>query len=135
MSTQLVPYLNFPGNTREAMTYYQQIFGGQLDVLTFADYHMEGMPPDGTMHAYLRADGFSIAASDAMPGAEQTWGGTRVYLAFMATDEETSRSWFDKLAADGSVGMPLEQQVWGALYGVLKDKYGLEWMFNIGPAE
>jgi len=131
-TTTLVPYLNFPGNTREAMEFYQSVFGGKLDVITFADFHVDGMPPEGTMHAYLRADGFNIAASDAMPGAETTWGGTRVYLAFM-TEDEGILPWFDALAEGGSVSQPLEQQAWGASYGLVTDRFGLEWMFNVGP--
>jgi PhnB protein len=133
MPTSLVPYLNFPGNAREAMEFYQSIFGGTLEVVTFADFNLDGMPPDGTMHAYLKADGFNIAASDAMPGAESTWGGTRVYLSFMG-DDESIVAWFDKLAEGGEVGQPLARQVWGASYGLVKDKFGLEWMFNIGPS-
>ena len=42
---------------------------------------------------------------------------------------------FDALAADGSVGMPLEKQVWGDIYGLVKDKYGIEWMFNVSAPE
>ena len=133
MALSLVPYLNFPGNTREAMTYYQSIFGGKLDISTFADFGAEG-PPDGTMHSYLSQNGFELMASDAMPGSEETWGGTRVYLSFMGDDEDKLKGWFEALAADGSIGMPLERQVWGDTYGLVKDKYGLEWMFNISAA-
>lgn len=132
MSFQLVPYLNFPaGTTREAMTYYQGVFGGRLDISTFGEFGMEGAPADGVMHSQLVADQFTLMASDAMPGAEGTWGGTRVYLAFMGDGLETLTGWFDALAADGKVGMPLEKQVWGDTYGILMDKYGLEWMFSI----
>jgi PhnB protein len=130
MSLSLVPYLNFPGNTREAMTYYQSIFGGKLDITTFADFGVEG-PPDGTMHSYLSGSGFELMASDAMTGAEETWGGTRVYLSFMGDEVDKLKGWFDALAADGRVGMPLEKQVWGDTYGLVMDRYGLEWMFNI----
>ncbi len=67
MSVSLVPYLNFPsGKTREAMTYYQDVFGGELSVNTFAEFGMEGMPPDGVMHAQLITDQFTVMASDAI---------------------------------------------------------------------
>lgn len=124
-------YLNFPGNSREAMTYYQDIFGGTLEILTFGSMSMQGMPDDGTAHAALVTDHFSLFASDAMPGAEHTWGGTRVYLAFMGDDEATLRAWWERLAADGEIGMPLERQAWGDTFGLLKDRFGLEWMFNV----
>jgi PhnB protein len=135
MSASLVPYLNFPGNAREAMTFYQSVFGGKLDVTTFGEFGMEGAPADGTMHSFLDADGFQLAASDAMPGAEDTWGGTRVYLCFMGDDLDKLTGWFNALAAGGSVGMPLEKQAWGDTYGIVKDKYGLEWMVNISAPQ
>jgi len=136
MSIALGPYLNFPqGVTREAMTFYQSVFGGKLDISTFGDYGMEGVPADGVMHAMLTADSFSLMASDAMPGSEDQWGGTRIYLTFYGDDVDTLSGWFGKLADGGSVGTPLEKMVWGDTYGILKDKYGIEWMFNISDAQ
>ena len=136
MSISLAPYLNFAqGQTREAMTFYQSVFGGKLDISTFGDFHMEGMPADGVMHAMLSCDSFTFMASDAMPGSENQWGGTRVYLTFFGDDLATLTGWFDKLAEGGSVGSALEPMPWGDTYGVLMDKYGLEWMFNISSPE
>ncbi len=68
MAISMNPYLNFAGNAREAMTYYQGIFGGKLEIMNFSDVPMEGMPAEGTMHAALVHDNFTIMASDAMPG-------------------------------------------------------------------
>jgi PhnB protein len=136
MSISLAPYLNFAqGQTREAMTFYESVFGGKLSIMTFGDYQMEGMPADGVMHAQLDCDSFSFMASDAMPGSENQWGGTRVYLTFYGDDLGTLSGWFDGLAAGGSVGTALEKMVWGDTYGVLKDKFGIEWMFNISTPQ
>ncbi len=135
MTITVNPYLNFAGNTREAMTYYQSVFGGELQVLTFGDFGMADMPADGTMHAALIHPNFTVMASDAQPGAEQTWGGTRNYIAFMGDDVDTLQGWYDALAADGTAGMPLQKQVWGDMYGDVKDKFGIEWMFNIALPE
>lgn len=136
MSLSLVPYLNFPpGTTREAMAFYQGIFGGELTINTFSEFGMEGMPADGTMHSQLVTGQFTLMASDAMPGADATWGGTRVYLAFMGDELDTLQGWFAALAVDGRVGMPLEKQVWGDTYGLVMDRFGLEWMFNISSPQ
>ncbi|MFT4215750.1 MAG: VOC family protein [Micropruina sp.] len=136
MAISLSPYLNFAGNGREAMTYYQGVFGGELQLFGYAAFGMKDMPEDGLMHGQLEVGaGLTIMASDAMPGAEQTWGGTRVYCSFFGDDLETQQRWFDALAADGSVGMPLEKQVWGDIYGLVMDKYGIEWMFNVSVPE
>jgi len=132
MAASLAPYLNFPqGRTREAMEFYHSVLGGRLDITTFGDFKMADLPADGVMHAALVADGFTVYASDAMPGSEDQWGGTRIYCAIMGDDVDTLTGWFHGLAEGGSVGMPLEKQMWGDMYGVLKDKFGIEWMFNI----
>ena len=135
MSVTMNPYLNFAGNTREAMEFYQSIFGGDLAVSSFADFGMADMPTDGTMHAALTTPDFVIMASDAMPGAEATWGGTRNYISLGGTDAAQLRDWFERLAEGGNVGMALEPQVWGATFGICMDKYGIEWMVSINPSE
>ena len=135
MSIQLVAYANFAGNAREAMTYYQKVFGGKLTIAGFAGFGLQDLPADGTMHAELVTDWFTIMASDAMPGAEQTWGGTRVYVAFMGDEADAMLGWYHRLAEDGRPGMPLEKQAWGDMYGDVMDKFGIEWMFNISTPQ
>jgi len=135
MAITLTPYLNFAGNGREALTYYHGIFGGELQMVGFNEYGMPEMPDDGLMHGELTVDGFSIMGSDARQGAEQAWGDTRVYSSFFGDDLDTMTGWFDALAADGSVGMPLEKQVWGDVYGTVTDKFGIEWTFNVSEPE
>lgn len=131
MAITLNAYLNFAGNSRDAMTYYQTIFGGELTILSFGEMGVTELPADGTMHARLATPEFTIMASDAMPGAEKTWGGTRVYLCFGGDEVDRLTGWYEKLASDGKAGMPLEKQVWGDTYGDVMDKFGIEWMFNI----
>ncbi len=135
MSITMSPYLNFPGNSREAMTHYQQIFGGDLNFFTFGDFGITDFPADGTMHAALTTEHFALFASDAMPGAEATWGGTRNYISFMGDDLPTLTTWFNALAEGGTIGQPLERQSWGDVYGIVMDKYGIEWMVNCAAPE
>ena len=85
------PYLNFAADAREAMEFYQSIFGGELSVVSFSDAQMdEEMPSSGTMHAMLTTPDFVFLASDAMLGAEETWGGTRNYISLGSTDRSCS---------------------------------------------
>ncbi|PFG18330.1 PhnB protein [Propionicimonas paludicola] len=131
MTTKLVPYLNFPGNTREALTFYQSVFGGELILHTFAQFGVTDMPADGIMHGELTSEEISLAASDAMPGDEAKWGTTRIYLAVMGDDLATQEGWFTALAEGGEIVVKLERQVWDDVYGQVKDRFGMEWMFNI----
>ena len=68
MASRLNPYISFNGDARQAMEFYQTVFGGTLDVNTFADF---GQPdaPDGIMHSQLESDnGFTLMASDTPEG-------------------------------------------------------------------
>jgi len=131
MNTTVTPYLNFPGNTAEAMHFYQGIFGGELDILTFSDFQVADMPPQGIMHSHLHTDSFAFSAADAQPGSEADWGSSRISMAIMGDDLDTISGWFDALAEGGSVGQALSSHVWGDVYGQVTDKYGIGWMFNI----
>ena len=134
MTISLDPYLNFAGNAREAMEFYQSIFGGELTISTFGEYGIEGVPADGIMHAQLVTPAFTIMASDALAGAEQEWAGSRIHLALMGDDLDLLTGWYERLAADGTPGQPLQAQVWGDTYGDVKDRFGIEWLFNISAA-
>ncbi|GAA2180868.1 VOC family protein [Brooklawnia cerclae] len=132
------PYLSFNGNAREATTFYQEVFGGKLTVSTFGEYGADGMPPEGVMHAELATDHFVLYASDAFTGSAETWRGQRIALALMGdepgTDLELATRWFDRLAVDGTIGQPLAEQLWGDVYGQVTDKYGIDWMVDVGQA-
>ena len=137
MSTRLNPYLTFPGTAREAMTFYQSVFGGTLEVMTFADAGAEGVPdPQQVMHAYLESpSGYVLMASDLPPGTEHQPGSSiSVSLSGDATGE--LRGYWSALTADGTVTMPLELQMWGDEFGACTDRFGVSWMVNIaGPGQ
>ena len=66
------PHLSLPpGGTREAMTFYQSVFGGKLEISTFGDFNLPDMPADGVMHGALTTDAFSFMAAAAGPGADR----------------------------------------------------------------
>ena len=132
MSARLNPYLNFPGTAREAMQFYEQVFGGTLTVMTFADAGAEGVPdPSQVMHAMLETpQGHTLMASDLPPGAEHQ-PGTAVAVSLSGDDAEELRRQWEGLSADGTVTMPLERQMWGDDFGACTDRFGVHWMVNI----
>lgn len=138
MNTTLVPYLNFDGQSAEAMQFYQSIFGGELNVQTFAEAGMaaEGELGGRAMHAELKSEAMSIMASDTHPEHSLPLvAGNNVHLSLIGSDESTLRRYFDQLAGGGRIDMPLERQFWGDLFGMLTDKFGVHWMVNISSAE
>jgi PhnB protein len=129
MASRLNPYLNFQSNAREAIEFYRDVFGGELNVMTFGD--MGGEPADGVMHAQLETPaGFTLMASDAPPGETLSPGGT-VHISLSGDDTAELTGYFEKLSDGGTVVDGLKQQVWGDTFGMLVDRFGIGWLVNI----
>jgi len=126
-----IPYLNFDGNTREAMEFYQKCTGGSLRIQSFGDAKIPGPPgsENRTMHAHLQGGSAVLMASDTMPGHPFRQGSNVHINVDCDTVEEIERLF--KAFSDGAnVTMPLADQFWGAKFGMLTDKFGVNWMFN-----
>lgn len=134
MANELNGYLQFQSEAREAMTFYQSIFGGELEVNTFGEFGMEGEIADGIMHSKLTTPDFAFMASDTPPGMDYSPGGS-VSMCLSGEDEPQLTEWYQKLADGGQVGMKLEKQMWGDMYGDCTDKYGIKWMMNINQPQ
>ncbi|WPP53031.1 VOC family protein [Catalinimonas niigatensis] len=128
----LNPYLFFDANCREAMQFYQNIFGGELTVQTFGE--LDKSTPedlkDRVMHANLMGGEVEFFASDAMDSSPL--GSGKISMTLHGSDEEKLRKMFEQLSEGGKVNQALERQVWGDIYGDLIDKYDVNWMVNIG---
>ena len=137
MAVRLDPYLSFRDNAREAMAFYQGVFGGDLTVNTFADYHAspDHSEDDKIMHAVLEAPtGIKFMASDT-PNNMEYAPGRDFSMSLSGEDETELRGYFDKLGEGGAVGMPLEQAPWGDTFGMLTDRFGVRWLVNISKSE
>lgn len=132
----LNPYLNFKGNTEEAFNFYKSVFGGEfLTLQRFKD------TPDGDkiaeadrdkiMHVALPIGGNILMATDALESMGQHLQvGTNISLSVDAASEAEAEKIFQALSAGGKVEMPLEKAFWGALFGMLTDRFGIQWMVN-----
>lgn len=139
MGALLNPYLNFlDGKTREAMEFYQSILGGDLNVMTFGDMGVEGPAAPQVMHSSLATPaGFTIFAADAPAEFVQITVGDNISVS-MSGDAESAddlRSWFTQLMEGGTLTMELGVQAWGDEFGSGTDKYGINWLVNISPAQ
>lgn len=134
------PYLNFNGNTEEAFNFYRSVFGGEfLVVQRFKDAPgCEGMKPDDLeklMHIALPIGGNILMGTDVMPPMPQATFGSGFSISVDAESEEDAHQLYEKLSAGGTIKMPLEKMFWGALFGMLQDKYGIQWMINYDGSE
>lgn len=131
----LYPYLVFSGTARQAMTRYQEILGGQLEImgagaLPGGESPPSGAPADLVIHAALRfGDGDLLMASDDPNGDGSGMRGAALNLTL--TDQAEARRIFEALAEGGSIDMPLGETFWSPLYGLCTDRFGVAWMVNV----
>ena len=128
---ELTSYLTFDGDCRAAMTFYQRCLGGELSLRPFAGM-VPDLPPeaeDRVMHARLEAGAVALMASDTLPGMPFVRG-TTVSLSVTCESREEIDRLYAALGEGGTPTMPLHDAFWGARFGMLHDRFGVQWMFN-----
>jgi uncharacterized glyoxalase superfamily protein PhnB/uncharacterized protein YndB with AHSA1/START domain len=131
------PYLNFAGNTEEAFLFYKSVFGGEfLALQRFKDTPEAGKIPeneqDKIMHVALPiGNGNILMATDALESMGQKLTvGNNFSLSVDAESKEEADRLFNKLSEGGKPTMPMEQTFWGAYFGMLTDRFGIQWMVS-----
>lgn len=136
MTARLNPYLSFRGNAREAMEFYQSVFGGDLTVSTFAEAGGMGVAEgeqDQLMHAMLTAGDLVLMGADT-PSHMDFAPPAGISVSLSGDEDSRLRGWWEGLADGATITMPLEVAPWGDAFGMLQDRYGVDWMVNIaGP--
>lgn len=126
----LNPYIFFQGNCKEAMEFYKSVFGGELTIQTVdeaPDFPGKEQMLGQIMHSMLEGD-IKLMGSDsqkASPAAK------KIELSLSGEDETKLRGYWQNLSEGGLITMPLEKAPWGDTFGMVKDKYGVDWMVNI----
>lgn len=131
---KLEAYLFFPGNTEEAMTFYQGIFGGDLAVTRRGDVDPTAAESERglVINAALDSDGFILRASDRADATNDVQ--TRIELTINGSEEADLRKIFDALSDGGTVKAQLEKMFWGDIFGALIDRFGIGWQVNVSAS-
>jgi PhnB protein len=135
MTTRLNPYLSFRDTAKQAMDFYQSVFGGELTRNTFAEFQASDDPAeqDKIMHSMLTTDaGLILMAADTPNSMDLTPNGS---ISLSGEDEGELRGYWEKLADGGTVSLPLEKAPWGDTFGMCVDRFGVNWMVNIAGAQ
>lgn len=134
-------YLNFDGTCAEAFDFYKSVFGGDFAMKqTFGDAPMANEMPaemrDRVMHVSLPlGDNLELMGSDTMPGMGKPFvAGTNTHVSLMPDSREQADQLFVRLSENGSQDMPMENQFWGAYFGMCTDRFGVQWMINLPTA-
>lgn len=127
----LCPYVTFHGQAAEAMRFYQSVLGGEITSSTFGEFGATDDPAyvDQVMHAQLDAEGLVLMGADLPPGMPHTPGQT-IQICLYGDDEQGLRARFDALSEGGTVGVPFEKAPWGDTFGMLTDRFGIDWLVN-----
>ena len=131
---QLEPYLHFGGVCEEALTFYKEVFAGEVVALMrYSDMQGMQIPPgyeEKVMHSTFTSPAVKFMASDLMPGTPEA-SGARVSLSLSTRDVAEGERVFAMLSsAGGTITMPMSDTFWGARFGTLTDKFGISWMVN-----
>lgn len=133
-------YLNFNGTCEEAFNFYKSVFGGEFSVIQ----RFNEMPPDvpeehrpsdnegnKIMHVTLPISEHSILmGSDYSEKMSHKKEGNNFSISIDAESEEEAKGLFKELSDGGQVIMPLDMTFWGSLFGMLADKFGIQWMVS-----
>jgi PhnB protein len=136
MASLLNPYISFDGNAREAMEFYESVFGGTLTLSTFGEFGAADAPgADKIMHGQLEtASGFTIMGADVPPGSEHH-PGNNMGVSLSGDDVDDLRGYWARLSEGGTVSVPLEKQMWGDEFGMCADRFGVGWLVNISQPQ
>jgi PhnB protein len=137
MTTKLNPYLSFRDTAKQAMEFYQSVFGGELTLSTFGDFQASEDPAEQAkiMHGMLVTDsGLTLMGSDT-PNSMDYTPGNNYSVSLSGEDETELRGFWEGLSTEGTVSMPLERAPWGDFFGMCADKFGVNWLVNIAGAQ
>ncbi|MEO6734222.1 MAG: VOC family protein [Ferruginibacter sp.] len=136
---QVNPYINFKGNCEEAFNFYKSVFGGEFPFVG----RYKDMPPsehmpiaegdaDKVMHMSLPISKETVLMGSDVAGewGAKTIEGNNVQLSVNVDSEDEATKIFNGLSEGGRVNMPLDKTFWGAFFGMLTDKFGINWMVN-----
>ena len=129
---QITPYLSFNGDCREALTFYGELFGGNVgDFVPWNAEDIENIPDASTdhiMHGDININGNIISGSDQFGDMYQPAG--NISLMLEIDDLSDAQAKFSALAADGQIIMPFAETFWADGYGYCKDRFGILWQIN-----
>ncbi|MCX2678701.1 glyoxalase/bleomycin resistance/extradiol dioxygenase family protein [Galbibacter sp. EGI 63066] len=129
---QLIIYLTFNGNCKEAMEFYQECLGGELHFQTLGESPKTEKLPEGMkvyiVQASLKKDDLILMGTDMVD--KEVLRGNSVSILLDCNDEDGIKTYYKNLKAGGNTTHPLQETPWGELFGGLTDKYGHHWLFH-----
>ncbi|MCA5924589.1 MULTISPECIES: VOC family protein [Curtobacterium] len=128
-ATGPAPYFQLPGTARQALEHWQRVFGGEVQIATYADFSRTDGPADAVAHGQLTGE-LALFAADAS-GTDSPFAATGLLFSLLgAAAPDVLRRWFDQLAEGGVVVDPLQERPWGDWDGTVRDAHGVTWLIG-----
>lgn len=134
MSVTTTTHLNFRGAAREALDFYQSVFGGRTVAVTYGDAGAvrDESEADWVMWGEVVGDnGFHVMAYDVPSKLPWDQGENPFFVSVRGDDAEEISALWDKLAKGATIVRPLEPAQWAPLYGMLTDGFGVTWVLDV----
>ena len=132
---QLEAYLFFYGRCEEALEFYKTALGGTYEISRVGETPMgAGAPPEyrnKIMHATFKGPGYTFMCSDGRERKTIDPDEGNISLSLATKDAAEGERVFKNLSDGGKVTMPLDKVPWGGTFGMVVDRFGVEWMISI----
>lgn len=134
------PHINFNGNAEEAFNFYKSVFGGEFaKIVRFKDlagpeFQVAEHEKNKIMHIALPIGKNVLMANDVPEIMGKTnENENRSKISISTESREEADKLFKGLSAGGTIEFPIGESPWGSYFGMLRDKYGIEWMVDFDP--
>ncbi|MBB5712572.1 VOC family protein [Sphingomonas xinjiangensis] len=134
MTIRTTTHLNFRGDARAALAFYQSVFGGELMAISYADAHAVTNPAEADQVIWGQVsapDGFHIMAYDVPSATEWDAGTIPFFVSVRGDDAATLTAYWDKLTEGATVIQPLGPSGFSPLYGMVRDHFGVTWVMDL----
>lgn len=137
MTIKTAAHLNFRGDARAALGFYQSVFGGDQIVVTYADAHAVTDPAEANQIMWGQVasrDGFLVMAYDVPSSKSWNAGEIAFFVSVRGDDGEALKGYWEKLSEGGTIVQPIGPAGFSPLYGMVKDAFGVTWVLDLQVA-
>jgi PhnB protein len=134
MTVSVTNHLNFRGDARAALEFYQSVFGGDITLVTYKDAHNVQVPSEANqvMWGQVTAkNGFRVMAYDVPSRMPWDEGKNAFFVSVRGDSDKEITALWEKLSVGATVAQPLAPSGWAPLYGMLKDRFGITWVLDV----
>ncbi|OJH35939.1 VOC family protein [Cystobacter ferrugineus] len=134
MTVSVTNHLNFRGDARAALEFYQSVFGGDITIVTYKDAQSVQVPSEANqvMWGQVAAkNGFRVMAYDVPSRMPWDEGKNAFFVSVRGDSDKEITALWEKLSVGATVAQPLAPSGWAPLYGMLKDRFGITWVLDV----